>query len=300
MYLKTPLVAQTVANRELWFKLECDQPTGSFKLRGMSNLCRHATQQGASCVITSSGGNAGLAVAWSARQLELPCVVVVPQSTPQLTRDRLVSLGASLQVHGTAWDDADSYARDLCREQNGFYAHPFDDALIWDGHASMIHESAADAPRPQAVVVAVGGGGLLCGVLQGMHDVGWHDVPVYAIETDGAASYRLALEAGTPQALPAIESIAITLGARKVAARAVQWAAEHRIQSLLVSDRQAVAACLRFANDQRRLVEPACGAALAAVYEQMIVEEQVLVIVCGGAAVTLGMLAGWAKSFAID
>jgi L-serine/L-threonine ammonia-lyase len=85
------------------------------------------------------------------------------------------------------------------------FVHPFDDELLWRGHATMIHEVATQGPRPEVVVVSVGGGGLLCGVLEGMHACGWSDVPVLAVETVGAASLRAAIAAaaGAPLIRPA-------------------------------------------------------------------------------------------------
>ena len=89
-------------------------------------------------------------------------------------------------------------------------------------------------------------------------------VPVIAVETEGAASYAAALAAGAPVTLPAITSIATSLGARRVMPHVLDLAREHEIVSLTVSDRQAVQACTRFADTARVLVEPACGASIAA------------------------------------
>lgn len=296
MHFNTPLLRQTIDGRSVWLKLECDQPTGSFKIRGMSRLCRHARETGASAVVSSSGGNAGLAVAYAAARLELECHVIVPETTPGLTVHRLELLGARVRQQGADWNGADKVARELCAEINGFYAHPFDHPEIWAGHASVIEECAAAGARPDAVVLAVGGGGLMSGVLTGMHNAGWNNVPMIAVETHGTASLRAAMDADRPVALDAIRSIAITLGARLVADRAFEWTRQHSVHSVLVSDAQALAGCLRFAEDHRRLVEPACGAPLSVVYEGLVDASEPLVIVCGGAGVTLEMLESWSKA----
>ena len=167
--------------------------------------------------------------------------------------------------------------------------HPFDDELLWRGHATMIHEAATQGPRPDAVVVSVGGGGLLCGVLEGMHACGWIDVPVIAVETVGAASLRAAIAAGRLVTLDAITSIATSLGARRVCAEALAWTARHPVVSTVVTDAAAIRACVAIADDQRLLIEPACGAAVAAVQAREAAPLQtardVLVILCGGATV---------------
>jgi L-serine/L-threonine ammonia-lyase len=137
---------------------------------------------------------------------------------------------------------------------------------------------------------------LLCGVVEGLIAQGWTDVPVLAVETEGAASYAAALEVGAPVRLPALTSIAVTLSARQVAQRAVDLAQVHPVHPWLVSDRAAVDACLQFANTQRILVEPACGAALAAVAQgpaPLQGRDPVVVVVCGGAGVSLELLQQW-------
>jgi L-serine/L-threonine ammonia-lyase len=206
--------------------------------------------------------------------------------------------GATVTVHGDSWDDAHDYATALTAQENAAYIHPFDDPRIWAGHASIIHEIAEANIKPGAVVVSVGGGGLLCGLLEGLHQVGWKDVPVLAVETEGAASFAASVKAGHLIKLDRIASIATTLGARSVAPAALAWTQRHKIIPWIVTDREAVDACLRFADEQRVLVEPACGAALAAVYgwaEPLEDLAAIVVIVCGGAGVSLALLEEWKK-----
>ncbi len=277
-------------------KMEALQPSGSFKLRGLGRLCALRVAAGARRLVCASGGNAGLAVAYAGRHLGVPATIVVPKTTGTRARELLVGEGAEVIEHGDDFDAAHRFA--LAGPAVGAtYVHPFDDPELWEGHAEIVREAAAQGERPGAVVVAVGGGGLLCGVLTGMRSVGWDDVPVLAVETDGAASYAAGLAAGAPVELPAITSLATTLGARKVAAEAVAWAKRHEVISWITGDREAVRACLRFADDHRVLVEPACGAGLSAIYERAPAlrgRGPVLVIVCGGAGVSLEVLRAWA------
>jgi L-serine/L-threonine ammonia-lyase len=304
MHYITPLLASTPLSRSfgrpVWLKLENTQPAGSFKSRGMGRACEVAVQRGARTLITSSGGNAGLAVAWAGRQLAVPVVVVVPSRTSPRMRGLIEAEGAEVIVSGEVWDDAHAHALQLVETRQGALIHPFDAPEVWEGHATLIHEVAEGPVRPRAVVASVGGGGLLCGLLQGLHDVGWMDVPVLAVETEGAASYKAALEAGHPVTLPAIESLALTLGAKRVCEESVRWASRHPVVSWTCSDRAAVQAVDRFLEDHRMLVEPACGAALAAIYERAAplteLTGDVLVVVCGGAATTRAQLDGWLSS----
>ncbi|MBN1286172.1 MAG: pyridoxal-phosphate dependent enzyme [Anaerolineae bacterium] len=299
LHVSTPLVESlplaAAFGAPVYLKMEALQPSGSFKLRGLGHACRLSVAGGATQLVASSGGNAGCAVAYAGRRLGVPVTVFVPASTSEWMREVIRHEGAAVVEYGAAWDDTHLYAARYAAEHGAAYIHPFDDPRIWDGHASIIEECAA-MPKPGAVVVAVGGGGLLCGALDGMHRVGWADVPVLAVETEGTASFAKSVAAGRLVTLDAITSIATTLGARTVTARTLEWAKRHTITPWVVTDRAAVDACLRFANDHRLLVEPACGAALAAVYERaapLAACGSVLVIVCGGAGVNRELLDKW-------
>ncbi|MCB9668681.1 MAG: pyridoxal-phosphate dependent enzyme [Alphaproteobacteria bacterium] len=297
LQIPTPLVRSTPlsAHRgtDVWLKLESAQPAGSFKQRGMGAMVEEAVAAGAERVVTSSGGNAGLAVAVCCREVGIPCVVVVPRRTGELMKARIAAEGADVRVHGEVWDDAHEHATELAAD-GGFLVHPFDHPAVWRGNATLVHEVAEAMPSPPgSVVVSVGGGGLLAGVLQGLRDVGWADVPVVAVETHGTASLAAALAAGRLVTLPDITSIALTLGAKTVAEEARVRSVEHGVRAVQVSDRAAVDALERFLFDHRVLVEPACGAALAVAYGDDELPGPVLVVVCGGAAATPEALEGW-------
>src|SRR6185437_7756118 len=133
---------------------------------------------------------------------------------------------------------------------------PFDHPLLWEGHASLVDEMLEAGPAPDAVVVAVGGGGLLCGVAEGLARHGLNMVPIVAVETQGAASFAAAMDAGRPVALDRIDTIASSLGARQVCGEAFQWSRRRPVVSAVVSDADAVRACARFADGHLALVEP--------------------------------------------
>ena len=126
-----------------------------------------------------------------------------------------------------------------------------------------------------------------------MQQLGWSDVPILAMETGGAESFALALAAGEVIQLPAITSVASSLGARQVCDQALLSAREHSVISQVISDAAALRACDILLKDHRIMVEPACGAAVAAVTESsehLAGVESVLVIVCGGATMTAARL----------
>lgn len=301
--IETPLVASRplslVAGRSVWLKLEALQPPGSFKIRGIAHACETYMAQGARRFISSSGGNAGLAVAYAGRLLGVPVTVVVPETTTDRAKELLHREEAEVIVQGVSWQEANDYAQSLISTTDAFL-HPFDDPLLWEGHATLIDEIVRSGLAPDAIVLSVGGGGLLSGVVEGLHRNGWDDVPVFAVETDGTASFHEAVKAGHPVELERITGIATSLGAKRVCERAVESAKKHPVQSIVVSDRSALAACERFLADHRMLVEPACGASLAVVYENAPELEPfgtILVVVCGGATATIDQIREWARKY---
>ncbi|OGB16386.1 MAG: serine dehydratase [Burkholderiales bacterium RIFCSPHIGHO2_12_FULL_67_38] len=299
LHIETPFIESRAltlrSGRPVWLKMEALQPPGSFKIRGIGLKCQEQARRGAMRLVSSSGGNAGIAVAYAGRQLSLPVTVVVPQTTSERARTLIRQEGAELMVHGPSWQEANAMALSLLGEHDAFI-HPFDDPLMWSGHATMVDEIARSEVRPDAVVLSVGGGGLLSGVVEGLHRNGWSDLPVIAVETRGADSLAQSVSAGHRVELPAITSIASSLGARQVCQQAFDWTSRHPVLSVVVSDREAVAACQAFVADHRIVVEPACGAALAVVYGQRPEIQSfktIAVIVCGGVTATIDQLNQW-------
>ncbi|MYF95583.1 MAG: pyridoxal-phosphate dependent enzyme [Holophagales bacterium] len=304
LHIETPLFESRPlslhAGRSVWLKLDALQPPGSFKIRGIGFACQEYVRRGAKRLISSSGGNAGIAVAYAGRHLSVPVLIVVPETTSELAKALIRREGAEVIVHGDSWQEANELAESTVG-QSDVLVHPFDDPLVWQGHSTLVDEVAGAGVKPGALVVSVGGGGLLCGLVEGMRRHGWSDVPVIAVETEGADSLAQSVRAGHRVELPAITSLAITLGAKKICQRAFDCTRAHPLRSVVVSDRAAVSACQRFLADHRVIVEPACGASLAAVYDaapELEDFESVLVVVCGGATTTLEQLAEWARASA--
>ena len=292
LYIETPtLLSEPLSEglgKPVWLKLENLQPSGSFKLRGVAVLCQHEVAAGARGLVSSSGGNAGIAVAYVGRKLSIPVRVVVPESTTAQARKLILAQGAQLTVHGASWYEANAYAEASLAADEAFI-HPFDHPLLWQGHSTMIDEVAQQGIKPGAVVLSVGGGGLLSGAVAGMQRLGWSDVPILAMETRGAESFAAALVAGEVVRLPGITSIASSLGARQVCDQALLSAKRHPVISDVISDSVAVGGCVSLLREHRILVEPACGAAVAAVTEPstcLADVESVLIIVCGGVTMT--------------
>jgi L-serine/L-threonine ammonia-lyase len=301
LHVSTPVIRSTAfsqrAGLDVFLKLESIQPCGSFKLRGVGHACSVLHGRGARRFVSSSGGNAGYAVAYAGRQLGVPVTVVVPETTSEKAKALIRSEDAQVIVHGNSWQEANVHAQALLDDASAFI-HPFDHPLLWEGHASMIDELAAQCPKPDVIVCSVGGGGLLAGVGEGLLRNRWTDVGILAVETEGTASYAAALERGHPVELPAVSGLATSLGARQVCDRSVELARDLTIKSRVLTDAEAVQGCADLLDAHRLLTEPACGASIAgmdSVRRHFPDAKRVAVIVCGGVGVTAEQLRTWQR-----
>ena len=299
LHTQTPLINSEPLSMKfrggVWLKMESSQPSGSFKLRGIGHACATHARRGVKQFVCSSSGNAGMAVAYCGRMLRIPVSVIVPETTSARAIDMMGREGAEVAVHGCSWQESHEHANQSIGP-DAAYIHPFDDPLLWSGHATMIDEVLQQGLEPDVVVISVGGGGLLCGVAEGLRRNGMRGVPIVGVETIGAQSLAASLDRGTHVTLDEISSIATSLGARRVADAAYTLASSGAVHSVVVSDYEAVQACLDFQTDHGVLVEPACGASLSVVYNQIEVLANctnILVIVCGGTGVTMSQLRSW-------
>lgn len=200
--------------RPMVLKLECLQRSGSFKLRGALNkllsLDRAERKRG---VITASGGNHGLGVAWAGWLLGVPVQVVAPSRTPRIKRDLLASANAELTLVEGGYPEADALAREKAERLGLAYVHAYDDADVIVGQGTVVAEMIEQEPRVGTVVVSVGGGGLAAGVALGAGLDGT-DRRVIGVEPEGIPTLHSALAAGEPVALERIDSVAAdSLGA---------------------------------------------------------------------------------------
>ena len=319
LFYRTPLIKSApmskLAGRDVYVKLDCLQPSGSFKDRGMAHLCQTLSDtKGTKKLIASSGGNAGLAVATVGQKQGMSVSVVVPESTKPHVIEKLKSLQADVTVHGKIWNEADILARKRVEEDSeAEYCSPYDNPLLWTGHSTLVDEVVEDLNGDiGAIIVCVGGGGLICGVLEGLERHG-KTSKVVACETEGASSFGQSWNKGGEKVrLETISSIATSLGALEVTEVSIQRSHKHQenggnVEAAICTDKEAVEACLKFSADHRILVEPACGSGLASIYSDRLreqtlqgVEGPIVVEVCGGSGVSLELLAMWKKDLGIE
>jgi len=291
---------------DIYLKLDIVQPTGSFKIRGIGNVCQKAVnERGCTHLVASSGGNAGLAVAYSARLLCVPATVVIPKTTPSFMQDKIRQEGATVIVHGENWAEANQRAKEIVRETNfSELIHPFDHPDIWEGHTSIVRELEEQLPRkPDAIICVVGGGGLLCGISKGLQNAGWSDVPIIACETEGSTKLKETLRTRSIVTISKITTIAKALGVSYCTNEVLNL--NNPIIPVVVSDRDAVNAIVQMSTDHQILLEPSCGAGVSLLYnedksvlEPYLGEDKIIaVIICGGNMVNLNLLREWTEDF---
>ncbi len=302
----TPLIRSEHLSRKLggniWLKLETLQPTHSFKVRGAFNAMSKLTdQQRARGIVTASGGNHGLAVAFAANTLGLPATVLLPKTTSAERLQTIRSHRAKVLLHGESWDEANLEARGIEREEGKTYIHPFDDVHVMAGQGTIVTELVQQIDHLDLLVASIGGGGLLSGIISGVSAF-TPSTRVIGVETEGADSMYQSWRAGEIVVLPAITSIAETLGARRTQRRQFDIISGHAASLVTVSDEQAIAALIEILDAEKLLTEPATSCSVAALLTGKIPvrpKENVVIVLCG-ANVGLQRVNGWMQSMSLD
>ncbi|WP_329519426.1 threonine/serine dehydratase [Spirillospora sp. NBC_01491] len=250
--------------RRMWLKLEQTQHTGSFKARGAFNRLLSAADEGPlprAGVVAASGGNAGLAVAYAAARLGVPAEVYVPETAPQIKVDRLRALGAAVVQVGDRYAEAAEAAVDRSTETGALFCHPYDQPEICAGQGTLGLELLEQAGgQIDAVLLAVGGGGLMAGVAAAVEG----HAAVVGAEPETAPTLHEALRAGTPVDVPVSGVAADSLGASRVGGIALAVAARTGVRDVLVPDSAIIAARKLLWDEYRLVVEHGTAAAVAA------------------------------------
>ena len=284
---RTPLEhSQTLSHylgTNVWVKLELFQKTGSFKVRGAFNkLLSLSAEERKRGVVAISGGNHAQAVAYASSVLDVDAVVLMPESTPQNYVEATKNYGASVDLQptiGAAFTEIKRY-----EDAGRIFIHPFDDPLVMAGQGTVGLEIMEDLPSTTDLILSIGGGGFAGGVSTAVKAIK-PGVRIRGVETIGADAMSLALEAGHPVELPAITSIAKTLGAPSVSARTLALAKEHLEEVIVVPDEEAVKALQFILERLKILTEPAASCTLAAasrLKDQFNENNNLVLIFCGG------------------
>lgn len=284
---RTPLLEVEGANGSpAWLKCEFLQHTGTFKARGAFNRILCAAQSGELDprigIVAASGGNAGVANAYAAAVIGVPANVFVPEVTPAVKVERLHGYGAAVHLVGDEYAEAYAAAVGFAAERGAVFCHAYDQLEIAAGAGVLAEELLTDQPGIDTIVLAVGGGGMLAGVLAAV-DGRAH---VVAAEPVDAPTLHAALSAGEPVDVPVSGVAKDSLGARRLGGIAyeIARAAGSSLTSLLVSDDDIIGARAALWRDYRIAAEHGAAAAHAALTSTAYVpapDERVATVVCG-------------------
>ena len=200
---------------QLFLKLENFQPTGSFKIRGaMNTLSILNEEEKKRGLITASGGNHGLAVAYAAFIAQVPSLIFLPATTPKQKIEKLNSWGATTRILGAVWDESNEAALEEAKRTKMTYVHPFADPRVIQGQGTIALEVIKCVPELDTLVVAVGGGGLISGIAAAAKNLK-PNIQVIGVEPVGAPTHFKSRAAGKVIKLDKIDTQAGTLAPKQ-------------------------------------------------------------------------------------
>lgn len=249
---------------DIWCKLEYQQSTGSFKERGGRNaMLLMAPDARARGVVAASAGNHALGLAWHGRDLGIPVTVCMPTWAPLVKQERCKALGATVLLHGDNIAEARGRADEIVASEGRTYINGYDDAAIIAGVGTVGLEIARQMPTPDAIIVPIGGGGLISGIAVAARAT-MPSTEILGVEPERAASWTAALAHGSPVAAALEPTLADGLAVPRVGARAFGLGRTLVSRIALVNEDDISLAVLRIVEEERGVVEGAGASALAA------------------------------------
>ena len=280
--IRTPLVRLPVdAPCEIWLKLECLQPIGSFKIRGATNAIRRASpEELADGVVTASAGNMAQGVSWAAREAGVPATIVVPDHAPQTKLDAIERLGGRVikVPHERWWQTMEEHRHEGV---DGLFVHPVEDEKVMAGNGTIGLEVLEDLPEADAVVIPYGGGGLTAGIASAVRQLR-PETKVFTVEPETGAPFAASFAAGSPQPVEYTPSFVDGAGAPLVLTK--MWGIDSAlVDGALVASVDETAAAVRLLAERQRVIAEGAGAlSTAAALAGRAGEGKVVCIVSGG------------------
>jgi len=269
---------------DIYLKAEHMQRSGSFKVRGAGyKISRLSEDQYKAGVIAASAGNHAQGVAIAAAQHNIPCTIVMPENAPLAKVTATQSYGANVVLYGPTYDDAYQHCCELQRASGATFIHAFDDPDVIAGQGSLGLEMLNDLPDADAIVVPVGGGGLISGIAIAARALK-PDITIIGVQAEGAASCRVSLDSGKPETLPAITTIADGIATKRPGTLTFSIIQRLVDDIVLVNDESIINAVLLLMERCKMLVEGAGAVGVAALLSGAIRLEgkKVLVPLTGG------------------
>lgn len=286
---RTPCVESAALSELTGVRLFCKQEhlqrTGSFKERGARNALAQLTpEQAKSGVIAASAGNHALGLSWHGRALGIPVTVVMPRFAPLVKVARCRQFGATVVLYGDTFDETRAEATKLAAERKLTYIHPFDDPQVIAGQGTMAFEILEQVPDADAIIVPVGGGGLLAGVatvLQALKP----DLQIIGVEPANAACFAAGMAADKPVRITTKFTLADGLAVAEAGEHTLTIAKPLVHRMVKVGEEELALAMLRLAELDKCVIEGAGAAGLAAIlggHLPDLVGKRVVLLLSGG------------------
>ena len=273
-----------ITGKELYLKLENLQMTGSFKDRGALNrMLQLSAEEKARGVVASSAGNHAQAVAYLAQRLGLKATIVMPETAPLTKVSNTRHHGAEVVLCGETYQEAYDRAVQIQKEHGATFIHPFDDDAVIAGQGTIALELLEQEPTLEAVVVPVGGGGLISGIALALKALKPR-IKIIGVEVDSYPSARLSLERDEIMAQGGTASLADGIAVKQIGAKTFAIMREHVDQMVSVAEEDIARAILTLLELEKTVAEGAGAVALAAMLEGKVWmrERKVAVLVSGG------------------
>ena len=274
-----------IAAMKIFCKLDNLQRTGSFKERGARNaLAQLPSDQQKRGVIAASAGNHAQALAYQGKLLGIPATVVMPKFAPLVKINNCQKLGATVVLHGKDFGEAKAHAHQIAKEKTLAYIDGYDDPAIIAGQGTMGLEIVEQVPDLDAVIIPVGGAGLLAGVSLAVKTLR-PNAKIVAVEAENVASFSAAFEAGKPVKIALHPTLADGLAIPQVGSNAFEIARSLVDQTVTVTEEQIALAILRLVELEKSVVEGAAATPLAACLSGKLNElagKRVILLFCGG------------------
>jgi len=278
------IMLSALTGQQVYLKLENLQMTGSFKERGALNrIAKLTPEQAARGVIAASAGNHAQGVAYHATKRGIRAVIVMPLTTPLVKVTATRDFGAEVVLHGASYDEAHVEALRLCAEQGMTFIHPFDDPDVMAGQGTIGLELLEQVPQLEAVVVPIGGGGLIGGIACAIKE-SRPEIRIVGVETSRLPSMQAAVEAHHPVTIDAATTIADGIAVRRAGDLTLPLVERYVDEIVLVDEDEIASAILMLLEREKTLAEGAGAAALAALLQHRtsLQGAHTAVLVCGG------------------
>ncbi len=280
-----------LAKSDVYIKKENLQITGSFKLRGAFNKVAALHEKGVKGVIAASAGNHAQGVAYSAKYFGMNATIVMPEATPLTKINGVEAHGANVVLYGKNFDEAYAKSQELAHAKGYAFVHPFADDLVIAGQGTIALEMLEVTPDLDAIIVPVGGGGLISGVAAAAKAIK-PDIKVYGIAASGAPAMKQSFEAKQPIDSVSVKTIADGIAVRDTSEKTLGYIIEYVDDMVLVDDEEIANAILFLLEKQKLVVEGAGATGVAALLHEKLprLQNQKVGVVLSGGNIDVTML----------